>query len=129
MRNTVGSLVSLAALGLWILGAGSAAANTAEPPLLADDVAAGKLPPMAERLPKSPYVDDFDEPWLTPGQYGGRLKLLMGSARDVRQMVVYGYARLVGFDLDFNLFPDLLEKIENEGDRVFTLHLRPGHRW
>ncbi|MCZ7599012.1 MAG: ABC transporter substrate-binding protein [Gammaproteobacteria bacterium] len=42
---------------------------------------------------------------------------------------VYGYARLVGYDRNFELQPDILESIEVERDRVFTLHLREGHKW
>jgi peptide/nickel transport system substrate-binding protein len=44
-------------------------------------------------------------------------------------MVVYGYARLVGYDRSFQLTPDILRRVDVERDRVFTLHLRPGHRW
>ena len=44
-------------------------------------------------------------------------------------MVVWGYARLVGFDSDYNLKPDILESYAVEDDRVFTFHLRDGHRW
>jgi peptide/nickel transport system substrate-binding protein len=35
----------------------------------------------------------------------------------------------VGYDAGQRLAPDLLARLDNEGDRVFTLHLRPGHRW
>src|SRR5690606_37612364 len=42
---------------------------------------------------------------------------------------VYGYARLVGCDRNFELQPDILESIEVERDTVFTLHLREGHQW
>ena len=44
-------------------------------------------------------------------------------------MVVYGYARLVGFDQDYNLEPDLLRDVVVEEGRIFTLHLRRGHKW
>jgi peptide/nickel transport system substrate-binding protein len=44
-------------------------------------------------------------------------------------MIVYGYARLVGYDRDFNLKPDILEDVEITEGRVFTLKLRKGHRW
>lgn len=44
-------------------------------------------------------------------------------------MVVYGYARLVGFDSNYELVPDLLASFENEADRKFTLRLRKGHKW
>ncbi len=118
-----------ALLGALLLLPAAALGNGEEPPALAEQVAAGTLPPMAERLPKAPYVDDLGSRGLEPGRYGGTLRLLMGGARDVRQMVVYGYARLVGYQKDLALTPDILERLEVEDNRVFTFHLRPGHRW
>jgi peptide/nickel transport system substrate-binding protein len=53
----------------------------------------------------------------------------MGKAKDTRLMVVYGYARLVGYDLNYELVPDLLSSVEVEQDQVFTLKLRNGHKW
>ena len=44
-------------------------------------------------------------------------------------MVVYGYARLVDYNRDFQLVPDILQAFEVEEGRVFTFHLRPGHKW
>ena len=41
----------------------------------------------------------------------------------------YGYARLVRYNEKFELIPDILASLDNDGDKVFTLHLRPGHRW
>ncbi len=107
------------------------AANIAgiEPPYLEAQVTAGLLPPVAARLPEVPYVDPLDRPWQQIGRYGGRLRMLMAKARDLRQLVVYGYARLVGYTPDLELRPDILEAFENEDDKVFTLRLRPGHKW
>ncbi|MEM6903481.1 MAG: ABC transporter substrate-binding protein, partial [Pseudomonadota bacterium] len=100
-----------------------------EPPSLADDVAAGLLPPVSERIPTTPHVTDPAAIDRQPGRSGGRLTMLMARDKDVRQMVVYGYARLVCYNTDFELAPDLLERVEVEENRVFTFHLRPGHRW
>jgi peptide/nickel transport system substrate-binding protein len=44
-------------------------------------------------------------------------------------MAVYGYARLMGYTPDLELVPDLLESVDVEESRIFTFHLRPGHRW
>jgi peptide/nickel transport system substrate-binding protein len=44
-------------------------------------------------------------------------------------LVVYGYARLVGYDRDLHIVPDLLESIEVKDERVFTMKLRRNHRW
>ncbi len=114
------------------LGAGPAAAEPSsyqEPPLLAPRVEAGTLPPIEHRLPATPLVLDLAGMNREPGEYGGRLRTLMGRAKDTRMLVVYGYARLVGYGPDWQLHPDILQRVENEGDRVFTFHLRPGHRW
>jgi len=104
-------------------------AGAEEPPILQADVAAGKLPPVAERLPQPPLVVDLKRPNWTQGAYGGEMRMLMAKDRDIRMMVVYGYSRLVGYDEQLRIVPDILEKIDIEGSRVFTLHLRRGHRW
>jgi len=123
-------LIALTALVLAALAASpSALAGYLEAPDLAAQVQAGSLPPLAERLPEPPFVDAMDRPWQATGKYGGQLRLLMGKSRDLRQMTVYGYARLVGYNADLELVPDILERVEIEDNRVFTLHLRRGHKW
>ena len=108
---------------------GATGAPYVEVPSLAERVANGELPPVEQRLPAHPSVVSLDGDGLAPGRHGGDLRLLMGRAKDVRLMVVYGYARLVGFDPDYRLAPDLLEDAEVVDGRIFTLRLRPGHRW
>jgi len=113
---------------LLVLAATSAMA--AEAPSLADQVASGKLPPEAERLPDEPLVVVLDESTQrSVGERGGSINMLMGSQNDIRMMTVYGYARLVRYDRNLDLQPDILLNYENEGNRVFTFHLRPGHKW
>ena len=76
--------------------------------------------------PDEPRVlDDISE----LGRPGGTLRTLVGRARDTRLFFVFGHARLVGYDLGLNLVPDILASYEVEEGRVFTLHLRRGHRW
>ncbi len=99
-----------------------------ESPELARKVNRGELPPVKSRLPESPSVVRFEEN-STPGYYGGELKLLMGRSKDVRLMVVYGYARLVGYDQSFEIVPDILDSVDEQDGRIFTLSLRKGHRW
>jgi peptide/nickel transport system substrate-binding protein len=101
----------------------------AESPMLAELVSKGQLPPLEQRLPAPPKTMTFDHPYHAPGKYGGELVLLMGRGKDVRMMVVYGYTRLVGYNLEYELVPDVLESFEVEDDRRFTFHLRKGHRW
>ena len=117
------------ALLLTLLLLPVAPAIAEEPPSLAADVAAHKLPPLAQRLPRAPLVVAVDRADWTTGRYGGELRMLMAKDRDIRMMVVYGYARLVGYDEHLQLAPDILQSLDNVDNRVFTLHLRPGHRW
>jgi peptide/nickel transport system substrate-binding protein len=102
----------------------------AEPPILAERVASGALPEMAERLPVDPLIVDLAAQGRALGEYGGSLEMVMGRAKDARQMVVYGYARLVGYDpATMELRPDLLKDVIVDGNRSFTFVLREGHRW
>lgn len=100
-----------------------------EPPELKSAVEAGTLPPLAQRLPATPRVIDMEKFGKTPGKYGGEMRILMSKSKDIRMMTVYGYARLVGFGPDLQLVPDILQDVEVEEGRIFTLRLRPGHKW
>jgi peptide/nickel transport system substrate-binding protein len=79
---------------------------------------------LAER-PAEPAVLDVPE----VGKRGGSMRMLVTNARDTRLLVVFGYARLVGYDAELNLVPDILEEVEVEHGRVFTMRLRAGHLW
>ena len=118
---------TVATLLAALLLAGAAGAE--EPPMLQEDIAARRLPPLANRLPKTPLVVDLKRPDWTPGRYGGEMRMLMAKDRDIRMMVVYGYSRLVGYDEQLRIVPDILERVDTKNDRVFTLHLRAGHKW
>ena len=101
-----------------------------EAPLLAAAVEAGKLPPEAERLPKEPRLVTIDaSTGREPGKRGGTIRTLMSEQGDLRLMTVYGYARLISYNSSLEMKPDILLAYENEGNKVFTLHLRPGHKW
>ena len=122
-------LPATAAILAAFAGGAAAASSYVEVPSLAERVASGALPPVEHRIPGRPSVVSLAEYGLAPGRHGGELRLLMGRSKDVRLMVVYGYARLVGYQRDFRLAPDLLEDVEVREGRIFTLRLRPGHRW
>ena len=100
-----------------------------EPPFFEAAVKSGELPPVAERIPEHPLVVSYDGTDKKPGHYGGTLRLLGGSAKDTRIMVIYGYARLVGYTPDYKIVPDLAESFDVQEGRIFTFHLRPGHKW
>ena len=53
----------------------------------------------------------------------------MGGQGDLSQIAVYGYGRLVGYNSDLELKPDIAEAVEVEAGRIFTIRLRRGHRW
>ena len=122
-------LLASLALTLYVLSPVAAAqAKFLEPPVLEAEVKSGKLPPVAKRLPENPLVVKLPA-GAQPGQYGGSLNMLIGRSRDVRMLVVYGYARLVGYDQSFQIVPDILESVEVKDERVFTMRLRRNHRW
>lgn len=109
-----------------------AAAQTPEPretQFWQTEVSAGDLPPVTQRLPDTPLVVDLEAKGRKTGIQGGTLRTLVSRSKDIRQMVVYGYGRLVGYAPDYTLYPDILRDVTNENDQRFTLHLRPGHRW
>ena len=116
------------ALLLSLAPAVLAAQSPVETPSLEERVRAGDLPPVAERIPEVPSVVRLDGD-KTPGRHGGQLRVLMGKEKDIRQIVVYGYARLLCYTPELDLTPDLLRRVDVLENRSFTLHLRPGHRW
>ena len=118
----------LATLVLLAVNA-TAGADYIEPPYLTERVLTGQLPAVDRRLPSSPSIVAMSGNGQQLGEYGGTLNTLMARAKDVRMMVVYGYARLVKFDRGLKIVPDILEKVNVDEGRVFTFHLRPGHKW
>lgn len=105
------------------------AAELQEPPSLRPRVEKGELPPMRERLPKTPKRIDFEAEGKRLGRYGGRLRTLLGKAKDSRIVVVNEYARLIGFNTRLELETDILERFDSVQNREFTLKIREGHRW
>ncbi len=104
---------------------GGTLAELKETPFFEEEVAGGRLPKIDERVPADPEVAEFE----TAGSPGGELRTLMGGPKDTRMMVVYGYARLVGYTPVLKLVPDILKSLDVQEGRIFTLHLRKGHKW
>ena len=98
-------------------------------PFFEKQVADGTLPAMAKRLPNNPFIVDFKSENKTIGKYGGRLRMLMGKNKDIGQITVYEYARLIGYGPDLKMKADILEAVDVENGRVFTLKIREGHKW
>ncbi|MEM7695038.1 MAG: ABC transporter substrate-binding protein [Pseudomonadota bacterium] len=87
------------------------------------------VPPIEARVPAEPLVVDLGEKGRTVGRHGGDIGTLIGRVKDVRLINVWGYARLVGYTADLVLAPDLLRDVTVEEGRIFTMHLREGHKW
>lgn len=120
---------ALALLGSTLLPAGARAAGDREPLYLRPVIESGKLPELTLRLPRNPRVVNIGAMGRQPGRYGGTVRILVGGQRDIRLMTVCGYSRLVGLDEKLNFQADILEKFDVEDDRVFTFHIREGHKW
>ena len=125
MRSTAVAAI-LAAL---LLPGAARALDPVETPFLKERVAKGELPLIAQRLPRSPLVVDLAAKGREVGKAGGEIVSLVGRARDIRYLSAGSYGRLVGYSEKLELEPDLLESVQTEGNRVFTLVLREGHRW
>ncbi len=130
MFKTTRPLILAAALAFgWTLPALADLPVPQESSFWSAEVNAGDLPPVSERLPKDPLVVDLAAKGREFGTPGGTMRTMVTRSKDIRQMVVYGYARLVGFDGDYNIVSDILASFDNDGNRKFTLHLREGHKW
>lgn len=114
---------------LALLAAGSAIPSTGLAFTGSDFFEGTDLPPVEDRVPVNPRVINVSALGGVPGRHGGDLRILIGRQRDVRYMPIFGYSRLIGFDRDLNFVPDILEGFEIEEERIFTFHLRDGHRW
>ena len=116
---------------LGLLGAPPASTAEAyqESPWLRDDVSAGRLPPVGERLPADPLVVDLKAQGKEIGKPGGTLRMMIGQGSDARSLLPFAYSRLIVYDENYRLTPDILASFDVQEGRIFTFHLREGHRW
>lgn len=108
--------------------AAAPAARYNEAPALAEQVKAGKLPPVEERLPKSPLI----VPVVNEiGQYGGVWRRGFLGPSDANHYVRMVYDALVRFSPDGSTVePKLVESWESTPDfKTWTFKLREGARW
>jgi len=130
-RCQQGAILTLI-VGTWLAlhsALGLAGVALVETESLVAEVQAGRLPPIGKPRPDVPMASIPDRQVIQLGKHGGTLRTLIGRARDVRLLFVYGYARLVGYNQSLELVPDILERFEVRDNREYTLHLRKGHRW
>ncbi|MGQ9368074.1 ABC transporter substrate-binding protein [Azospirillum sp. ST 5-10] len=129
-RRAFGGFAWLLAVLLWP-AAGPAAAQPLykDSPVLTDAVATGALPPVGERLPRTPLLV---QPVEKIGGYGGTWR--MGMIGDGDGLLVYrtvGYEHLVRWDPAWRrVVPNIAQSFEVNADATeFTFRLRPGMRW
>ncbi|WP_020579931.1 ABC transporter substrate-binding protein [Actinopolymorpha alba] len=101
----------------------------AEAPALAEQVKAGKLPPVKERLPARPYV--IPHHWCEIGNYGGTLLgLVSASDSPIINEYMYGRSLLRWLNDGLDIGPGVVESWESNADASeWTLHLRQGLKW
>lgn len=128
MNITTRLVTALAALALF---AGAAMAQTCEvvgeAPMLAERVAAGDLPPAAERIPSNPMVLAVAE---EIGTYGGEMLDLYDGSR-LAEFRQFGYEGLVRWNTDGSeVIPNIAAGWEvSEDGSAYTFTLREGLRW
>ena len=105
------------------------AAEPVEPDSLKADVAAGKLPPVKQRLPDNPLV-------ITPtervGRYGGDWNMALVGGGSLSMLFRYqAYEPLLRYTPDWSgVEPNVAESVTPDAtSRVFTVKLRRGTKW
>lgn len=103
-------------------------AQFSEAPMLAEQVRAGKLPPVNDRLPETPAVVP---PVERIGQYGGTMRKLASNVNDLQFNYRLGYEPLVRWGRDGQTIePGVARSWEmRDGGRTWIFHLRPGMKW
>ncbi|GAA5019860.1 ABC transporter substrate-binding protein [Actinopolymorpha pittospori] len=100
-----------------------------EAPALAAQVKQGKLPPVEQRLPKSPLVVN---PVERIGRYGGTWRTALVADADRPWMErTLTYEGLLRYNTEWNkITPNVAERYEvNDDASEYTFHLREGMRW
>ncbi len=110
---------------------GAQQATYSEAPMLAERVAAGSLPPVAERLPENPRVVSL--PGSDIGTYGGDFRdPFVGDAYWSSQMIFWTvWKGLVSWNQDYSDWvPNIAESVDASEDATsYTFHLRKGLKW
>jgi peptide/nickel transport system substrate-binding protein len=111
-----------------IAGPVAAQGKYKESPALAEQVKAGKLPPVDQRLPESPLVVPVVE---RTGQYGGVWRRAFLGPADFNNYVRVVYDALVRFSPDgAKIEPKIAAGWESSPDfKTWTIKLRKGAKW
>ena len=121
---------AIAICAVWMSFGAAHAADYKEAPMLGEQVKAGKLPKLAERLPDSPRVVT---PFEKVGTYGGTWRSGMVGGSDRNWLFrIAGYEPLLAWDREWSgkVIPNLAESVvSNDDATVFTITLRKGLKW
>jgi peptide/nickel transport system substrate-binding protein len=114
--------------GAAVPGPASAQGKYKEAPMLAEQVKAGKLPPVEQRLPADPLVVPVVE---RTGQYGGVWRRAFLGPADFNNYVRVVYDALARFSPDgAKIEPKLAAGWQSSADfKTWTIRLRRGARW
>jgi peptide/nickel transport system substrate-binding protein len=109
--------------------AGGSGSGLKEAPMLAEQVEAGDLPPLEDRLPVNPLVV---EPTERLGTYGGTWRTaIQGTADNPWLWRTIGYESLLRWTPSWDgIIPNIAESVEvSEDGREFMVRLREGMKW
>ncbi len=130
MKNCAKGFILVAFLLLVTAGSVFAAGSLGEIPFLEDAVAAGEMPPMADRIPTEPYVV---EPIDSIGRYGGTLRSVtpnVNSFGDDHLLMGFAVSWVKPDPDDQTLLPYFAKSFEpNEDKSAWTVTFRKGVKW
>lgn len=114
-------------LALLALGTPHAAMAQTQAPALEEAVAAGTLPPLAERIPADSLVIT---PLESVGAYGGTWRFGDARGADEAYLNFVAYEGLTRITPEGTVEPNVVSAISvNEDATVYTMTLREGLRW
>ena len=125
MKSLLGRISVALALAVALLASSALAQDYQEAPMLADLVAAGDLPPVAERLPANPKVAAME----AIGSYGGTLNIV-NNGDNLSWM--YRKPQMLDYEAGFGgpIGNGVYESWEwNEEGTAVTFKIREGIRW